>query len=106
MDDVEKSYQDIKKSVNSVLRDDFFELCSEYARIRARWVLMERDMRLEIDQTRRATHNALISSANALARSMRALGENAQWRDNLGNNRRQIGDFACFIACCLALDGA
>jgi hypothetical protein len=49
-------------------------------------------------QARTAAHNAFIDSCNILSRQMAKSEESTAWRGTLGTDRREIGDFACFIA--------
>lgn len=74
-----------------------------YAHLRASWAQANPEERLEIDPTRTAAHNSLIDGCNILARSMSKSGEDTAWRETLGNDRKSIGDFACYIHCVRAL---
>ncbi len=103
---VRKAVDTIKRSSLDELRDDFLQRCIDYARLRAQWTLLSKEARLEMDRHRTLTHNALISSRNALVRNMRAVSEDVAWSDDLSDDRRLIGDFACYVACHLALAGA
>lgn len=105
----ESAYRIIKSSSCVELQHDFFRLCVDYARQRAEWTFLSGDERRERDASRTATHNALISQTNALARNMREAGEDASWRADLGDSReregrRRLGDFACYIFCLLAIE--
>jgi len=57
----------------------------------------------ELDQARRISHNAFIDTCNILSRNMIKEGEDASWRRLLGNDRKAIGDFACYLTCILAV---
>lgn len=74
-----------------------------YARIRADWSLLSREERSEMSRQRTAAHDALIDACNILSRSMREIGEDNSWRESLGNDRKEIGDFGCYIHCFLGL---
>lgn len=63
---------------------------------------MER--RLELEDSRIRCHDAFIDSCNILSRNMEKAGENYSWREKLGNDRKVIGDFACFIHFKLGID--
>jgi hypothetical protein len=52
---------------------------------------------VELDQERTIAHNAFISSCDILAGNMVELNEDASWPKRIGNNRKEIGDFACWI---------
>jgi hypothetical protein len=68
-----------------------------YARLRADWHLATSGDRREMEASRTTAHNALIDAANILARAMVKRGEDANWRRYLGDDRKIIGDWACFI---------
>ena len=68
-----------------------------YANIRAEWFLMTTVERLEVDRQRTAAHDAVIDAVNILSRSMAKAGQDNDWRRVLGENRKDIGDFACFL---------
>lgn len=85
------------------LRPDFLERAVRYARLRTDWELVDAGGRAEIDEPRRLAHNAFIDACNILARAMRQQGLDATWREQLGDDRRDIGDFACFVHCFLGL---
>jgi hypothetical protein len=50
---------------------------------------------MEIART--SAHDAFIDACNILTRAMRRSGEEASWRDTLGDDRKVIGDFACHL---------
>lgn len=96
-------YELICKSGLYSLRNDLFRKGVEYASIRAQWQLSTREQQTEMDQRRRLAHNAFIDACNILSRNMAKEGEDNLWRANLGEDRKIIGDFACFIHCFLCL---
>jgi hypothetical protein len=75
----------------------------DYAHRRAIWVLDSVAARLESDAARTAAHNAFIDACNILSRAMTRSGEDCSWRSALGDDRKVIGDFACYVHCLLAL---
>jgi hypothetical protein len=89
----------IESSKNAVLKRDLILYAIRYARIRADWFL---DIAEDKSQRKKA-HDALIDSCNILSRSMRSAGEDNSWRSILGDDRKEIGDFACFVHCILGL---
>lgn len=77
------------------------ESAISYAEIRSRWHLYDREERMEKDPGRTLSHNAFISSINMFSRFQLMNGVQPLWREKLGDekeNRKKIGDFACFIA--------
>ena len=69
----------------------------EYARIRTDWYLSDKERRIELNERRKTSHETLIDSCNILSREMAKNGENITWRDTLGEERVDIGDFACYL---------
>lgn len=61
--------------------------------------LSSREQRIEMDQRRRLAHNTFIDACN-----MGAEGEDNSWRADLGDDRKIIGDFACFVHCFLGIE--
>lgn len=93
----------IEASSEEDAREDFVRIADRYAQIRVEWALASREHRAEIDEHRTAIHNSLIDACNILSRRMRAAGEDNSWRGRLGDDRREIGDFACWLHCFLGL---
>jgi len=74
-----------------------------YAQLRLEWLRASADRQSVIGADRSACHNSLISACDALARNMESADEESSWRMILGNDRKRIGDFACFLHCILGL---
>jgi hypothetical protein len=80
-------------------------LCAvRYARSRADWRMADPHDRRAMDSARTAVHNALIDAANILSRAMVKAGENVAWRRKLGDDRKEIGDWACHIHAQLGIE--
>ena len=83
---------------------------SRYSGFRSEWVTLSKEQKMDIDSSRTSCHDAMIIEFNKLARYLRSVGREAEWRDNLGEekddpyNRKKIGDFGCFIAFINALN--
>lgn len=97
-------YYEIKLSSLGNLRDSLFRAAVEYAKIRAHYRPATLEERTELDQRRTLAHNALMSSCNILSRNMAQRGENIEWRALLGDDRKTIGDFACYLHCILGIE--
>lgn len=97
-------YHHIKLSSLENLRDSLFRSAIEYAKIRVCYRLATIEECLELDQRRTLAHNALISSCNILSRNMAQRGENIEWRALLGDDRKEIGDFACYLHCIFGIE--
>ncbi len=85
------------------LRIDLFKTASRYAQIRVEWQLADPEKRKEMELSRTAAHNAFIDACNILSRNMARAGEDTSWRSRLGNDRKVIGDFACYLHCILGV---
>ena len=68
----------------------------KYANIRAGWNLLSTAEKREKDPSRTSAHDAFIASLGSIARLEGDAGK--QWRERLSDDRKRIGDFACFIA--------
>lgn len=79
------------------LKNELFEYAVKYARIRVDWCFASEDKKREMDKSRTVVHNAFIDSCNILSRNMASIGEDNSWRTLLGNDRKIIGDFGCYI---------
>ena len=94
------------------LKRSLLEAAVRYARIRTDWALADSwkdadaDTRKAKGASRRAAHDAFIDSCNSLSRYLSEAGTDISWRAKLGTDRREIGDFACYLHCLLGLRGA
>ncbi len=105
--DYEKAYSifgDIQKTELTDLLDSLYGSAVRYARIRADWRLSTLDERKRVDSSRTIAHNAFIDACNILSRNMAKAGEDVSWRVELGEDRKNIGDFACYLHCILGIE--
>ena len=86
------------------LYEDLLAAANRYAAIRAKWLLQDREGRMEADAGRTGAHDTVIRCLDVLSRYLKSIGKEAAWRDALGyeaddrNNRKAMGDFACYLA--------
>jgi len=66
-------------------------------RMRTDWLLTTAEERRAKDSARTAAHNALVDAANSLSRTMVKAGEDATWCRKPGDDRKEIGDWACHL---------
>jgi hypothetical protein len=104
------TYQDsvqVYKAIESGdehLRLQLLRAAIRYSNIRVEWMFMTSAERLEVDRQRTASHDAFIDAVNILSRAMMGqAGQDNSWRQVLGNNRKDIGDFACFLVAHLGI---
>jgi hypothetical protein len=84
-------------------RHELIYLAVKYAQERVAWHLASTEDRRAREQVRVAAHNSLVDACNVLSRQMGAAGMGNEWRARLGDDRRVIGDFACFLHCLLGI---
>jgi len=99
-------YNSIGKTSLFDLKKDLIKSAVRYARLRVDWQMADIKGRKTLDETRGIAHNAFIDACNILARNMEKISEDNSWRAILGNNRTEIGNFACFIHFILGLSVA
>lgn len=84
------------------LYNRLLEKAVRYAHIRAKWNTLSREEKLQKDDFRTAAHDSFISSINIISRVEGKIG--LQWRERLTDDRKRIGDFACYLALFQAID--
>jgi hypothetical protein len=103
IDTAQHIYEQINGTRLHQLKEALLQSAIAYARIRVDWYTASVDARREMDQHRTNVHNAFIDACNILSRNMAKHGEDSSWRALLGNDRKTIGDFACYLHCLLGL---
>lgn len=76
---------------------DLIQKAVVYAHIRAEWALADEKSQSNMRPTRTAAHNAFIAATAALALAMAESDESTAWRENIGNDRQESAEFACWI---------
>jgi len=99
----ESIFEAINSSNFINLKNDLVDLAIDYARIRTDYYLLSQEERMEKETLRTRAHNAFIESCDILSRNMAKNGESVEWRIALGEERKYIGDFACYIHLFLGL---
>ena len=96
-DNLDRTDGDVMELYNRMLQK-----AVRYATTRAEWHMLTREEKLERDESRSMLHDSFISSINIIARAEGEIG--TQWRERLTDDRKRIGDFACYVALFLAID--
>ncbi len=96
-------YQQSKRSKLADLQNDLIAAAIRYAELRVRSQRPDAADNSHIDADRTRAHNAFIDACNIQARNMAKIGEDAGWRQTLGEDRKTIGDLACYLHCFLGL---
>ena len=89
---------DENDEISQELWEDLLDKCFRYAAIRMQWSLYTREEKMEKDSLRTAVHDSLIISFNVIGRYHKKTGKDDSWREKLGDNRKRVGDFGCYIA--------
>jgi len=76
---------------------DLIQKAVVYAHIRAEWALADEKSQAGMRASRTVAHNAFIAATGALAQAMAENDESAAWRENIGNDRQESAEFACWI---------
>ena len=104
IDDAMEIYQDLVESVGKCKLEDkmdfwneFLQAALNYTTIRCKWETMSNAEEMEADRGRSLTHDGFITSVNILSRIAEQEGVDNSWREMLGDERKRIGDFACFV---------
>jgi len=99
-------FSEFSKSKYIDLKDELIFLAIRYSRLRVDWKLSSDEERIEMDESRTRCHIAFIDACNILSRNMESSGEEIEWRRKLGNERKVIGDFACYVHYILGIEAA
>lgn len=77
--------------------DDFVKKCIRYAGFRSEWRLKTTQEKLDIDSSRTSAHDAVIRGLTIISRLQ---GDKAAgWMSMLQlDDRKRIGDLACYVA--------
>lgn len=90
-------YNQLLKSSLKELVKSLLQAAVRYAGIRAEWEFKTAEERAEMNFERTAAHNRFIDACNILSRNQTKRGEDATWRQMIGTDRKDIGDFACYL---------
>lgn len=100
----EEFFDEIVETKQTAERGAMILAAIEYARIRVDDLLADPAKRATMGANRGQVHNTFIAACNLLAEKMEASGESPTWRQRLGEDRKDIGDFACYIHYRLGLE--
>ena len=103
MNDVGEIHHAIESSSLAEMKRELYAAAVRYAHIRANWNFMPQDERIARSRERTIAHDALIDACNILSRNMANAGEDNSWRAKIGEDRQEIGDFACRLHCLFGL---
>lgn len=117
------TYNDLKKSKNSLsfidcekihlkilnegdLKDtefqkvwqDFVLASVEYATIRGKWLFLSREEKIDTDEHRSICHNKVIYQLKFIKGLIAEKNGDTTWFSDFHEDRKRIGDFACFVS--------
>jgi len=98
-----RAYQSILTSHLGEVRKSLFKAAIRYATIRGEWHFLSREEREETDTERTAAHNHFIDCCNILSRQQVLYKEDTSWRTDITDDRKMIGDFACYLSCFIGI---
>ncbi len=96
-------WEQIEDSKLAELRLALVRAAIHYSAQRVQWRLVRPENRIAMSPARTAAHNTFIDACNILSRNMLKSGEANNWRNTLGTDRKDIGDFACYVVLFLGL---
>lgn len=110
LEECESIYMDIVKQLEAHPDSEFeglFKTLQEraivYAGIRANWFNLSFGERGAADADRSRKHDLFIKAKNDLSKYMYAHKLDIDWEDRLGEERKRIGDFACYMTFLIAV---
>ncbi|MBR6308589.1 MAG: hypothetical protein IKR39_08275 [Lachnospiraceae bacterium] len=77
--------------------NDFLKRAAKYTNVRNEWEHLTLEEKVATDHSRSCVHDGFIMSVNVLARLAEEEGLDTSWREDLGSDRKRIGDFGCFV---------
>lgn len=89
---VEKNAVELADSYESMIA-----AAIDYATIRANWNMGQMKHLINMNEMRTSSHDIFIMSVEKLATSMTELNLDTEWRELLGQGRKRLGDFACYL---------
>ena len=90
-------FESINRADDEDCKRQLHRAAINYAQIRTEWYFMDSRKRLEAGPGRTVAHNVFISACNILSRVTAHAKEGNAWRAKLGDDRKVIGDFACYV---------
>lgn len=79
--------------------NEVWNAAKKYAGIRSTWLDLPLAEKVKADESRTRAHDSFIRKLTILARFLEQTGQDVSWYEELyaTENRKKIGDFACFM---------
>jgi hypothetical protein len=90
------------------IHEQLVSLAADYLGLRVAWGVGDVEKRLKIDEARSRAHDAFLTLLNAATRRAAGNGHSLEWRNPFSllsesEERKSLGDFACYLAFYAAL---
>lgn len=108
--EAEQIYSSLLNSSNQLDKEfqeewtTFVLLCIEYVSTRGKWLTLSREEKLANDEARTVIHNKVIYQLKILKGLANEQCNDVTWFDKFNDDRKRIGDFACYVAYIYALN--
>lgn len=99
-----KYFQDLVNALNDTDEEsltywkDFISASVAYSQARGEWLLLSREEKHAKDDTRTTKHNKFIYTLKIFIAYSKQKGNKFTWFETIKDNRKQLGDLACYIA--------
>ena len=104
MEDALRIYTEMTECISKCSAEDKMEFwneflmnAAEYTNIRNRWETMSLEEKIEQDKSRSLCHEGFMTSLNIISRLAKQEDIDISWWEELGQDRKRRGDFACFV---------
>ena len=77
------------------LYNELLDMAVKYASIRMSWLSLPKQSKLDDSEKRTICHDSLLIKVRKLSR---CVGKEHEWNEMLREDRKRIGDFACYLA--------
>lgn len=97
-------FQDLITAVNQTDEDsllywnDFISASVDYSQARGEWLLLSREEKHVKDDMRTTKHNKVIYTLKIFIAYSKQKGYDFPWFESIKDNRKQLGDLACYIS--------
>lgn len=101
--EAEKIYNKLISSANHLDKEfqeywhEFIVASLHYSQARGKWWTISQDERREFDSTRTTLHNKVIFQLKLLKGIIKESNGDTSWFDDITEDRKRIGDFACYV---------
>ena len=76
----------------------FVQVCVEYTSARGKWLTLSREEKQSFDEARTIIHNKVIYQLKLLKGLAHEQCNDISWFETFNDDRKRIGDFACYVA--------